>query len=260
MKVIELKAQKYLEKFGQKPKKLEANVVNSSIFIKDDVPVGFYINDLSNYVRNLISIADTELRSSNVPKTKMQRGTKKLAIAKGEDWVEQYSTILGAAVPRAHMRRNYARTTTVHGVKTAQTFIKAMLMLCKAGERIIKHHMPEQYEKQKTLIEKNVPKHLGLTDLFSSSISNYNIAASYHQDRGNLKGCVNVIYSVKKKVIGAHLHVPEYGLVIDNADNSLLVYPAYANMHGVTPITSTNLGGYRNSLVFYTINGLQKFM
>ena len=69
-----------------------------------------------------------------------------------------------------------------------------------------------------------------------------------------------MIFSVKKKVLGAHLHVPEYGLVIENGDNSLLVYPAYANMHGVTPINSVNLGGYRNSLVFYTINGLQKFM
>ena len=224
------------------------------------MPLGFYIKDLPYHIVNLISIANTELISSNVPKTKMQRGTKKLAMAKGEEWVQQYSTILGAAVPRAHMRRNYARTTSVHGVKTAQTFIKAMLMLCKAGETLIKKYMPEQYKIQKTLVEKNVPSRLGLTDLFSSSISNYNIAASYHQDRGNLRGCVNLIYSVKKKVMGAHLHVPEYGLVIDNADNSLLVYPAYANMHGVTPIKTINLGGYRNSLVFYTINGLQKFM
>jgi hypothetical protein len=158
------------------------------------------------------------------------------------------------------MKRNYARTTTIHGLQSAQTFVKAMLLLCKAGEKLIQQYMPEQYSKQKQLVAENIPSRLGLTELFSSSISNYNIAAPYHQDRGNLKGCVNLIFSVKKKVLGACLHVPEYDLVIANSDNSLLVYPAYANMHGVTPINSVNLGGYRNSLVFYTINGLQKFM
>jgi hypothetical protein len=260
MNIIELESQKYSEKFGTKVKKLEANIAETSIFIKDDAPVGFYINDLPPNITNLIAIADTELRSANVPKTKMNRGTRKQAIAKGEEWVEQYSVVLGAAVPRAHMRRNYARTTTIHGLKSAQPFVKAMLLLCRAGEKLIEKYMPEQYSKQKQLVKENVPKRLGLTELFSSSISNYNIAAPYHQDRGNLKGCVNLIFSVKKKVLGAHLHVPEYGLVIENSDNSLLVYPAYANMHGVTPINSVNLGGYRNSLVFYTINGLQKFM
>jgi len=33
----------------------------------------------------------------------------------------------------------------------------------------------------------------------------------------------------------------------------MLVYPAWRNVHGVTPITATHDGGYRNSLVFYPL-------
>jgi hypothetical protein len=72
MKIIKLESQKYPEKFGTKVKKLEATITESSIFMKDDAPVGFYINDLPPNITNLIAIADTELRSANVPKTKMK--------------------------------------------------------------------------------------------------------------------------------------------------------------------------------------------
>jgi len=34
---------------------------------------------------------------------------------------------------------------------------------------------------------------------------------------------------------------------------SMLVYPAWRNLHGVTPITPTHDGGYRNSLIFYPL-------
>ena len=36
-------------------------------------------------------------------------------------------------------------------------------------------------------------------------------------------------------------------------DYSILVYPAWRNIHGVTPIIPTHNGGYRNSLVFYPL-------
>ena len=52
---------------------------------------------------------------------------------------------------------------------------------------------------------------------------------------------------------GGNLHVPDYGATMDSADNSMLVYPAWKNVHGVTPIIPTHEGGYRNSLVFYPL-------
>jgi hypothetical protein len=44
---------------------------------------------------------------------------------------------------------------------------------------------------------------------------------------------------------------------MDSSDNSMLVYPAWRNVHGVTPIVPTHEGGYRNSLVFYPLKAFK---
>ena len=259
MKTLELKTVEHNCKMGQICADLEPNVTEDTLFVEDGKPIGFYLKKTPEKLFKLLQIANVELNSPNVPKVVMDRGTRKMTLSKGLQHVQQYSASLGACVPRAHMRRDYGRTSQLHSVDTARTYIKAMLMACKEGEKILKELMPEQYEFQKKLIEENVPEKYRLTDLFSSSISNFNVAAAYHQDRGNLKGAVNFIFSKKENARGGHLHVPEYDAVIDNKDGSMLVYPAYKNMHGVTPIIPLAENGYRNSLVFYAINNLQKF-
>jgi hypothetical protein len=89
--------------------------------------------------------------------------------------------------------------------------------------------------------------------LFTSSISNYNISAPFHRDAGNLIDCVNVIIAKKRHATGGNTTVPDYGATMDSCDNSMLVYPAWRNVHGVTPIIPLAEGGYRNSLVFYPL-------
>lgn len=61
----------------------------------------------------------------------------------------------------------------------------------------------------------------------------------------------------KKLVKGGDLHIPDYGATIGQQDNSILVYPAWRNVHGVTPIIPTFEGGYRNSLVFYPLKAFK---
>jgi hypothetical protein len=95
--------------------------------------------------------------------------------------------------------------------------------------------------------------------LFTSSISNFNIAANYHIDGGNLEGCVNVIIAKKSNAKGGNTTVPDYNATVDSADNSMLVYPAWRNVHGVTPIIPIQEGGYRNSLVFYALKSFKDF-
>ena len=45
------------------------------------------------------------------------------------------------------------------------------------------------------------------------------------------------------------------GRKLQTPTGSLLLYPAWRNMHAVTPIKATHEGGYRNSLVFYALKG-----
>lgn len=256
-------------KIGDKCGEINPNITEDTLFIEDGDVVGFYLRDIGKHsakAKALAIIADNEFRTDNVPKQMMSRGAqgskadKIKRIKEGVNIVEQYATILGGVPPKPHMRRNYPTVSSVHREKTAKNFIKAMILLGKECERIIRDIMPDQYEKQKELIEKNCPKKYRLTDLFTSSISNYNISADYHIDKANLTGCVNAIIAKRKNSTGGNTTIPDYGATVASYDNSLLVYPAWRNIHGVTPINQKTKDGYRNTLVFYPLGSFKKYV
>lgn len=252
MKRIDLQPQEHNVKVGDVCGDIEPNVTEDSIFYFEGEPVGFYIRELPRKASELAKIADKEFRSKNVPKSKMNR----TSTLKGSN-VQQYSTIIGSIAPKERMGRYYKTMSKVHSVKKAQTFIKAMLLLAKESEKIISEIMPEQYKRQKEIFER-VPEEWKFGNIFTSSISNYNIPAPFHQDRANIKGTVNAIITKRKNSKGGNLHVPDYNATIEQSDNSLLVYPAWRNLHGVTPIRPTVEGGYRNSLVFYPLAAFEE--
>jgi hypothetical protein len=134
-----------------------------------------------------------------------------------------------------------------------------MMLACRESEQLIKEITPSIYERQKSIIETKVPPQWRFGELFTSSISNFNISAPFHRDAGNLEGCVNVIIAKKQNARGGNTTVPDYGATVDSRDNSMLVYPAWRNVHGVTPILPTQKGGYRNSLVFYPLKAFNTY-
>jgi hypothetical protein len=263
MKRIDLIEVKHNRKIGEACEHIEPNVTEDCIFYADGEPIGFYLTKMPEKMCKLADLANTEFRSKNVPKALMDRISsikQKSAIKEiqekfahqSEQKVEQYSTLLGSIPPKPIVRRPYATISKVHSEPKAQTFIKAMLLLAKESEQLIKEILPKQYEQQVELF-KNVPDKWKFGNLFTSSISNYNISAPFHKDTGNIVGAVNVIICKQKNAKGGDLHVPDYNATIGQVDNSILVYPAWRNMHGVTPIIPTFKDGYRNSLVFYPL-------
>jgi hypothetical protein len=94
-------------------------------------------------------------------------------------------------------------------------------------------------------------------NVFTSSISNFNISAPFHRDTGNIVGTVNIILTKRNNANGGCLNVPDYNLTFEQADNSMLVYPAWRNVHGVTPIKPIAEDGYRNSLIFYPLKAFK---
>ena len=233
---------------------IEPNVTEDSIFFADGEPIGFYIKNIDGKLKQYIEIANNELLSDRVPKSEMRRSS---GLRDSSMEVKQYSTIIGSCPPKPHMRRPYPSMSSVHQVKTAQTFIKAMLLACTEAENLIQELTPTIFERQKQIIETNIPAKWRFGRLFTSSISNFNIPAPFHRDAGNLEGCVNVIIAKKKNATGGNTTVPDYGATMDSSDNSMLVYPAWRNVHGVTPIVPTKEGGYRNSLVFYPLKAFK---
>lgn len=254
---IDLQPQQHSVKIGDQCPYIEPNVTEDSLFYADGKLIGFYLKQMPDKMCKLADLANAELRGKNVPKTEMQR-PKMLGIdpVTGKGIVDrsckQFSVIAGGIPPKPHMKRPYPSMSSVHSVKSAQTFIKAMLLLAKESEALIAQIMPEQYAQQVEAF-KGVPDKWKFGNLFTSSISNYNISAPFHRDNGNIPNTVNVIICKRLNSNGGDLHVPDYGATIGQVDNSVLVYPAWRNVHGVTPIIPTHEGGYRNSLVFYPL-------
>ena len=260
MKRIDLIKVDHNRKIGGLCEYIEPNILEDSIFFADGEPIGFYLTKMPEKMCKLADLANAEFRSDNVTKTTMSRATvptkeayDKMKFDKnGKQRVDQYSTILGGIPPKAQFKRPYPNLSSVHSVKTAHIFIKSMLMLAKESEKLIKEILPKQYEQQVELF-KQVQDKWKFGNLFTSSISNFNISAPFHRDAGNIIGAVNVIICKKLNSKGGDLHIPDYNATIGQQDNSILVYPAWRNMHGVTPIIPTFEGGYRNSLVFYPL-------
>ena len=250
MQRIDLVQVEHSVKIGDNCEYKEPNVIEDSVFYLDGQAVGFYLTKMPDKMCKLADLADAELRSKNVPKSMMGRSAGQRDTL--TNVVQQYSTILGSVPPRPHNKRPYPSICSVHSVKSAQTFIKAMLLLAKESEHLMKEILPEQYARQMELF-KQVPDQWKFGNLFTSSISNYNISAPFHRDTGNIVGAVNVIICKKHNAKGGDLHVPDYNATIGQQDNSILVYPAWRNVHGVTPIIPTHEGGYRNSLIFYPL-------
>ena len=257
MKRLDLVKINHNVKVGDNCEYKEPNITEDCVFYEDGKPIGFFIENIKGKLKDYIEIANKELRSKNVPKSEMKRSS---GLHNTEKEVLQYSTILGSIPPKPHMRRPYPSISSVHNVPTAKIFIKAMVLACGEAEKLVKEILPEQYDFQKKCIEDNVPKQFRFGNLFTSSISNYNISAPFHIDNGNLKGCVNVIITKKFKAKGGDLNVPDYGATMDSSNNSLLVYPAWRNIHGVTPIETFSEDGYRNSLIFYPLKAFKKFV
>lgn len=262
MKRVDLIKVEHDVKIGQECPYYEPTITEDCIFYEDNQPIGFYIKKMPEKMCKLADLANCEFNSDRVPKTIMDRidvvkkaqleGKKPSQIVKEGRGCSQMSTLLGSIAPKPMVRRPYPNKAQIHSVKSAQTFIKAMLLLALESENLIKEILPEQYEVQKKLLE-DVPEKWKFGNLFTSSISNYNISAPFHRDTANIVGACNVIITKRLNAKGGNLHIPDYNATIDSVDNSVLVYPAWKNIHGVTPIIPTRTGGYRNSLVFYPL-------
>lgn len=252
MNEIQLKKINHNYVTGQDCPTIQPNVKEDCLLIEDGAIVGFFIKKLDGKINKCAEFCNNELLSNRVPKSLMVRSD-----ALRGDGVKQYSTIIGSVPPKPQMRRPYPSISSVHSVKSASDFIKGMTMLARLSNEIIKDIMPEQHERQKKLIKENVLDKYVFGDLFTSSISNFNISAKFHIDRLNIKETVNVIITKRKFCNGGNLFVPDYDACFDQTDSSMLVYPAWRNMHGVTPIDAIG-DGYRNSLVFYPLSAFGK--
>lgn len=265
IKLEELPAINHGIKSGKRCEYIEPTIKGDTIFYENGEVIGFYLTKLPQKAQKLADLANAEFLSERVPKSEMVRsdvmkkqhdlglvGTYIPNAIRNTMGTTQYSTIIGSIPPKPHMRRYAPNHSSVHDCESAETFVKAMWKLSLVVEEIIREIAPNIWERQTELL-KGVPEEWRFGNLFTSSISNFNISAPFHIDTGNIKGAVNVIITKRKNAKGGCLNVPDYGFTFEQANNSILVYPAWKNIHGVTPIIPVYDGGYRNSLIFYPL-------
>lgn len=253
MQRLELKKVEHAVKIGHVCGMIEPNVREDTLLVEDGEVVGFYLRNIAEYsmqAAQLAACADAELRSPRVPKSTMKRSS---GLKDAANEVLQYSTILGGVPPKPHMKRAYMTMSSVHAVESAALFIKAMVKLCHEAEDIVGKVAPMLRLRQQDVIARTVPEKWRFGTMFTSSISNYNIAAPFHRDGGNIIGCNNIIIAKRWASEGGNTTVPDYGVTFDSCDNSMVFYPAWKNVHGVTPIVPREKGGYRNTLIFYPL-------
>lgn len=252
MKTVELQAREHGIKIGHECQDREPNVTEDTIFTLGGKAIAYYRKQVPKHMAGPLDYANTEFRSKRVPKSEMRRSSG----LKGGADVRQYSTILGYVPPKPNMGRNYSTISSVHSKTSAWNFIMTMQILAELAAKDVERLLPEVYEEQKKQMSQVNKKHK-LHDLWTSAICNYNIAASYHRDTANIPGTVNVIWTMKRRASGGHLHVPDYDLVLEGGHQSMIVYPAWFSIHGVTPIHEKTTDGYRNSLVLYPLRAAQ---
>lgn len=97
---------------------------------------------------------------------------------------------------------------------------------------------------------------LGESDLWTSGVINTSARLPYHRDAMNFP-VWSAMPVLRRNMTGGHLSVPEYDLVLPCRDGWGVFFPGYQLVHGVTPMATTKPDGYRYSLVYYALRGMQ---
>jgi hypothetical protein len=107
----------------------------------------------------------------------------------------------------------------------------------------------------KTMTEVEGDWRLGESE-WTSGVINQSSRLPYHRDAMNFP-VWSAMPVLRRAMDGGHLSVPEYDLVLPCRDGWAVFFPGYQLVHGVTPMRPTRPDGYRYSLVYYALRGMQ---
>ena len=159
-------------------------------------------------------------------------------------------------LPREIIRKDYCSSADL-ATKNA----KYHAFICKFGETLTENYKescPEMFEYHESITKDKIKPEWTINNTpYTSGIINKNNQLNYHWDRGNYKKVFSNMVAFRDKVEGGHLAIPEYNIGLEIADLSLTFFAGQEVLHGVTPF-HTNQGGYRYTLVYYTMNQMWK--
>ena len=225
MKTLKLKQVEHNIKIGKECPYFEPNVKEDCLLELDGEVIGFYIKDVTKHSRKLkqlIAIANKEFRSDNVPKVEMMRGPRGTNADVLKRKIEGNERVTQYSTILGSVAANPVMRRPYPNVSNVHRNKKAQTFIKAMWGACIE---AEQIVKELTYL--------------------------------NIEGTVNIILTKRNNANGGCLNVPDYNVTFEQADNSMLVYPAWKNVHGVTPIKQITEDGYRNSLIFYPLKAFK---
>ena len=149
--------------------------------------------------------------------------------------------------------------------------VAAMASTSPQEHEVICHYADKVANEYRKLCPEDFARHQGVVGEvpaswklegtpFTSGIVNKDNQLPYHFDSGNFKTAKSCMLTFKHQVQGGHLSIPEYGIGLEVANNSLLIFDGAIALHGVTPIHKEGPMAYRYSVVYYSLQQMWKCM
>lgn len=154
-------------------------------------------------------------------------------------------------MPRIVMRSDYCRVANIASESPRAS--KALALLGQKVDAIYRELNPELYAFHAGLAQKVRKEYVIPGTLFTSGIINKNNFLKYHFDAGNFRKVASVMVGVKKHIVGGHLAMPEYGVALEIAHDSVTVFDGQDILHGVTPFQLQHRDGFRYTIVYYSL-------
>jgi hypothetical protein len=182
--------------------------------------------------------------------------SQKYSTAKRARGLLSTSAVFGYS-PRVPFKHDYCTTT-----KMAEDYPKQHYIITnyiKEIHNIYAQYFPVEYAKHQDIVKEKIMDEWTIDDTpFTSGIVNKNNPLKYHLDSGNFKGILSNMVVMRKGVKGGHLVIPEYDLILECADNTLVIFNGQELVHGVSPIEYEDDNSYRYSIVYYSLEQMWK--
>lgn len=157
--------------------------------------------------------------------------------------------------PRETMRTDFCSSASL--ARDDPTVHAQVCEFAKVCSQFYKETCPDLFQQHEEIAKEKIrPEWVIEGTPFTSGIINKNNPLKYHFDTGNFETVYSNMVAFKKYCSGGHLSIPEYDIGLEIANNSLLFFDGQKILHGVTPFKITQLGGYRFTIVYYTLKAM----
>ncbi len=221
----------------------EPNVTDEQIIRHKGKIVGAFFPETNANIRYLIDYIIEGCRSDKKSFIPHVYGDRQLE-----------SIFFGGLRTDGSLGRHKCTIAAYHKEEDNIPILKAIALLAELGIQFASEKNSElatAFENQKRQQNLLCEKSVCISNHYTSGSVNYNGLLGLHYDTASLPGVLNLIfYKIKGK--GGKLVLPELDTCIDSKSYSLAILNVREIMHGVSAFE----GDYRDSIVYYSVNGM----